>query len=154
MSEMSDSHESRIDNDCSLDTSVESDRALRTGLLGIPVPTPGPDFDAGVLARMSQPVSLWKSLGLLAVSLKPAFTAAAVSLPVMLGLITWLGQTPLLTSAHHFSPSASARVLPMDVDLDRPDLSPALLRGLTKRETSIRGRRGDFKQSAGRPAAA
>ncbi len=127
---------------------TDLDLSLREGLRAIPVPSAASDFDARVLAQLSQTLPWWRAVGPWILSLRPAMTAAAASLPVMIGLIAWFGQTPAPSANPVSIPAVTARVLPMDRDLDRPDLSPVMLRALSNQETAARGRRGDTRRPA------
>jgi hypothetical protein len=101
---------------------------LRDNLRRLPAPTPSADFDACVLAALTQPLPWWHLLWQTA---RPLLAGAACSLVVTLAAVSWATQTP--SAPPRVLPlSATAATRPLDmaaVDrlLDQPDLSAASL---------------------------
>jgi hypothetical protein len=127
--------------------SFDLDTALRSGLRSIPTPTIAPDFDSKVLARLAEETAPWYVRTSLVVrSLKPAFAAGALSLPICLTLIAWLSKPIPTTITLPSSNAVSARMAPLDQALDRPDLSPATLRRISDDDRATRGRRGETQK--------
>ena len=124
------------------DRDDDVDAALRQGLRLIPEPHVSPDFDAKVLERLSRPEP-WGQRALTYLrSLRPAFGAAAVTVPLALLLITLLGRAPALQFNPQIDAGQSAQALPLEQALDRPDLSPSAFRRMSREETAARGRNG------------
>lgn len=122
---------------------ANADYALLRGLESIPLPAASPDFDAAVMARLVQREPWWRQLPKLAASLRPAFAAAALTVPLAVGLIALVGRLPDPVSPRAANtPAATAQALPIEQALDRPDLSPATFRRLSREESAVRGRSG------------
>jgi hypothetical protein len=149
---MYDSHDAR---DESGELRADWDSALRTGLRDLPTPQPSPDFDARVFQRLARPEPLRDRIRALARGMRPALAAAGVTAPCALLLVMWLARTPGGAIAAPLSgasaPSRAAEALPVEQALEKPDLTPATLRRLSRQEAAVRGRSG---RTAGRASAA
>jgi hypothetical protein len=123
----------------------ESDLVLRRSIRSLASPEPSPDFDMRVLERMASSGSWAQKLGSLLKTLKPAFAAAAGTVPVAMLLIALMGQNRPISYTSQSggsTPAISVGTLPVDEALDSPDLSPMLLRRLSREEANVRGRSG------------
>jgi len=122
---------------------ISADLALLRGLEAIPLPSTSSGFDAAVMAQLIRPEPWWRQLPKLAVSLRPAFAAATVTVPLAVGLIALAGRLPDALPSGLANPSAaSAQALPIEQALDRPDLSPATFRRLSREDSAVRARSG------------
>jgi hypothetical protein len=120
----------------------DADLALRSGLRGIPVPPVSADFDARVFQQLVRPEPLMARILASARGLRPALAAASLTVPCVLLAVMWLSQPSANVVAAPASSARTAEALPVDQALDRPDLTPATLRRLSRQEAAVRARSG------------
>ena len=129
-------------SDCYTAEPDDADLALRLGLRGIPVPSVSAGFDARVLQQLVRPEPLMARILAAARGLRPALAAAGLTIPCVLLAVMWLAQPSANVLSAPAISSRTAEALPVDQALERPDLTPATLRRLSRQEAAVRGRSG------------
>ena len=121
-------------------------KALREGLKEIPVPPATRDFDARVLAAVSEPQAGWREI---LKGFRPALGGVALAVPLMFWLIHVSQSSGTTQSYSQVQESAVGTV--SETALDSPMLTPLSLRRAAKHLDPAPAKPEDAPDQAGAP---